>query len=118
MRKQHVAQVALDDIELVRQDPLVIAERAAAQLQLLGTMRVTVATQFTNSLRQVVDLCPNCIPLGDDVAGQRVERDRSIELVDHIGLATPGQCGTNCIGVSAQQTDIDHRSERLLAVSA
>ena len=81
-------------------------------------MGVTVATKLTDRLRQVVDLGPDRIALGDDVARQRVERDCPLELVDHIGLATPGQGGANCIGVGAQQTDIDHRSERLLAVSA
>ena len=67
---QEQSRSALDDIELVGQDPLVIAERAAAQLQLLGSMGVTVATKLTNSLRQVVDLVPDCISLGDDVARQ------------------------------------------------
>ena len=116
--QQHVAQIALDDLELVGQHPLVIAERTAAQLQLLGTMRVAGATQLTDSLRQIVDLGPNCIALGDDVAGQRVEGDRPLQLVEHVALATPGQGSADRIGVVTQQTDIDHRSERLPVLSA
>ena len=36
--QQQIAQIVLDDVELVGQHPLVVAERATAQLQLLGTV--------------------------------------------------------------------------------
>ena len=44
--QQQVAQLVCDDVELVGQHPLVLAERAAARLQLLGAGDVAVAAQL------------------------------------------------------------------------
>ena len=116
--QQYVTQIALDDVELVGEHPLVIAEGTTAHLQFLGTLGVTVAAQFTDGLRQVVDFRTDRVALGNDVARQRVEGDCPLELIDHIGLVAPGQGASNRTGVGAQQTDIDHRSERLPVLSA
>ena len=109
--QQHVAQVTLHDLELVGQHPLVVAERPAAQLQFLGTVRVAGTAQLPDRLRQIVDLGPDGIALGDDVARQRIEGDRPLQLVEHLALAAAGQGSADGLGVGAQQTNIDHRSE-------
>ncbi len=115
--QQHVAQVALHDLELVGEHPLVVTERPAAQLQLLGAVRVAGAAQLPDRLRQIVDFGPDGIALGDDVARQRIEGDRPLQLVEHVGLAAAGQGSTDGIGVGAQQTNIDHRAQRLPVLS-
>ncbi len=115
--QQHIAQIGLDDLVLVGQHPLVVAERTTAKLELLGTVRVAVAAQLPDRLGEVVDLGADGIALGDDVARQRIEGDGSLELVEHVALTAAGEGGTNRFRVAAQQTDIDHRSERLPVLS-
>ena len=80
-------------------------------------MRVTVATQLADGLRQIVDLGTDRIALGDDVARQRVEGDGPIELFESHPAGGGGQRAAHRVGVGAQQTDIDHRSERLPVLS-
>ena len=46
--QQHIAQIALHDVELVGQHPLVVAERPAAQLQFFGAGDVAVASQLAD----------------------------------------------------------------------
>ncbi len=84
---------------------------------LFGAGYVAAAAQLTDQLRQLVDLGTNGVALGDDVARQRVEGDRPLELVEHLGLTAAGQRGASRLGVGTQQTDIDHRSERLPLLS-
>ena len=115
--QQQLSQIALHDIELVGHHALLIAECPAPRLHLLGTGHVAAAAQLADLLRELVDLGANGVALGDDVARQRVEGDRPLELVEHVGLTTACQGGASRLGVGTQQTDIDHRSERLPLLS-
>ena len=71
--QQQVAHLGLHGVVLGGQHTLVLAEGAAAGLQLLGLVGVAGLAQRADLLRQLVHLGADGVALGHDVAGPFVE---------------------------------------------
>ena len=111
--QQHLAQLFLNLVRLYGQSLFVVTQGPTGCLSFVGRCRIAIATRLTHLLRQFVDLGADVVAFGRDFAGPNIESNRTIELFDDVGLATPGQGRSNSVGVIAEQSDVDHRDMRL-----
>ena len=111
--KQNLAQLGLHVIGLRGQCMLFGTEFTTLGLSGIGSGLVTRTLGQTHRFGQFVDLGPDRVAPGGDLPGLNVEGDGNIELFEQIGLVSTSQCGTNAVGIVAQETDVDHRNSRL-----
>ena len=94
---------------------LLVAELPALRRQLVGPGRVAVPTSFADLLGQLVDLGPQGVTLGGDVAQPAIELGRGSRLVEQLRAMTTTERLEHAGQIGAQQADVDHRAATLPA---
>jgi len=107
--QQQVAQHRLDFGVLGIERLLPLAERTAFCHQRLGIF--LVATELADLLGEFVDSRSCGIALGHDVAKANIEAYCVFEMLEQFGFRATCESGANCVGLRAQQPDINHNHQ-------